>query len=59
MLLGVVVESFSYVTQQAGGSRSITREEMRSFKKIWAEFANHNTGYLEKRNFIPFFAVRT
>ncbi|KZS87691.1 hypothetical protein SISNIDRAFT_419270 [Sistotremastrum niveocremeum HHB9708] len=56
MFTGVVVESFSYVTQQAGGSRSITREEMRSFKKIWAEFANHNTGYLEKRNFIPFFA---
>jgi voltage-dependent calcium channel len=51
------VENFSYVFQVTGGSKSITREEMRSFKKVWAEFANQKTGYLERNHFVPFFAV--
>jgi hypothetical protein len=54
---GVVVENFSYVFQTTGGAKSITREEMRSFKKVWAEFANQKTGYLERSRFVPFFAV--
>ena len=41
-----------------GGSKEITREEMRSFKKVWAEFANAKTGYLERSRFVPFFSVR-
>lgn len=58
MFTGVVVENFSYVFQtSAGGAKSITREEMRNFKKVWAEFANPKTGYLERANFVPFFAV--
>jgi hypothetical protein len=57
--LGVVVESFSYVFQVTGGSKSISREEMRSFKKVWAEFANQKTGYLERSRFVPFFAVKS
>ena len=56
-IIGVVVESFSYVFQLVGGAKSITREEMRAFKKVWAEFANQRTGYLEKHQLIPFFAV--
>ncbi|KAG5336000.1 hypothetical protein C0989_012339 [Termitomyces sp. Mn162] len=53
---GVVVENFSYVFQtSAGGAKSITREQMRSFKKVWAEFANPKTGYLERHRFVPFF----
>ena len=56
---GVVVESFSYVFQLVGGAKSITREEMRAFKKVWAEFANPKTGYLERTNFVPFFGVRS
>ncbi|KAG6853798.1 hypothetical protein C0991_001248 [Blastosporella zonata] len=53
---GVVVENFSYVFQtSAGGAKSITREQMRSFKKVWAEFANPKTGYLERHKFVPFF----
>lgn len=56
---GVVVESFNYVFQMTGGSKEITREEMRSFKKVWAEFANPKTGYLERNRFVPFFAVGT
>ncbi|KAF8063493.1 Ion transport protein-domain-containing protein [Lyophyllum atratum] len=56
MFTGVVVENFSYVFQtSAGGAKSITREQMRSFKKVWAEFANPRTGYLERHRFVPFF----
>ncbi|KAH0580401.1 hypothetical protein H2248_001903 [Termitomyces sp. 'cryptogamus'] len=56
MFTGVVVENFSYVFQtSAGGAKSITREQMRSFKKVWAEFANPKTGYLERHRFVPFF----
>jgi voltage-dependent calcium channel len=53
---GVVVQSFSYVFQ-TGGAKSITRDEMRSFKKVWAEFANPKTQYLERSRFVPYFAV--
>ncbi|KAJ3847312.1 Ion transport protein-domain-containing protein [Lentinula lateritia] len=55
LFTGVVVDSFSYVFQASGGSRAITREEMRAFKKVWAEFANPQTGYLERSQFVPFF----
>jgi voltage-dependent calcium channel len=55
---GVVVENFSYVFQTStGGAKSITREQMRSFKKVWAEFANPQTGYLERPQFVRFFGV--
>ena len=53
----MVVESFYYVFQMSGGAKSITREEMRAFKKVWAEFANPKTGYLERQNFVRFFGV--
>lgn len=55
LFVGVVVESFYYVFQMSGGSKSITREEMRAFKKVWAEYANPKTGYLERHQFVPFF----
>ncbi|CAK5278246.1 unnamed protein product [Mycena citricolor] len=56
MFTGVVVENFSYVFQTSGGTKSITRAQMRAFKKVWAEFANPKTGYLERSQFVPFFA---
>ncbi|KAF9039224.1 high-affinity cell membrane calcium channel [Panaeolus papilionaceus] len=57
MFTGVVVENFSYVFQASGsGSKSISREQMRSFKKVWAEVANQKTGYLERHRFSAFFA---
>ena len=40
-----------------GGAKSITREEIRAFKKVWAELANPRTGYLERANFVRFFGV--
>ena len=51
---GVVVESFSFGFQLTGSTQSITREEMRAFKKVWAESANGNTGYLEKTRQVVF-----
>jgi Ca2+-binding EF-hand superfamily protein len=55
---GVVVENFSYVFQtSSGGSKAITREQMRALKKVWAELANTRTGYLERHQFVRFFAV--
>lgn len=54
---GVVVENFSYVFQTSGGSKAITRDQMRAFKKVWAEFANPKTGYLERSHFVAFFGV--
>lgn len=40
-----------------GGAKEITREEMRAFKKVWAEYANPKTGYLEREKFVKFFGV--
>lgn len=51
------MESFSYVFQMSDGAKSITREEMRAFKKVWAEFANPKTGNLERSRLVPFFGV--
>ena len=58
MHVGVVVENFSYVFQASGsGTRSISREQMRSFKKVWAQFSNPKTRYLERPRFAAFFSV--
>ncbi|KAF8882238.1 Ion transport protein-domain-containing protein [Infundibulicybe gibba] len=57
MFTGVVVENFSYVFQASGrGAKSITREQMRAFKKVWAECADSKTGYLERSEFVRFFS---
>ncbi|KAK6992776.1 hypothetical protein R3P38DRAFT_3429453 [Favolaschia claudopus] len=55
LFTGVVVENFSYVFQVSGGSKSITRAQTRSFKTVWAEFANPKTGLLQRSSFVPFF----
>lgn len=56
MFTGVVVENFSYVFQLTG-EMSITREEMRAFKKVWAEFDPDRTGYISRKSLVPFFSV--
>jgi len=37
------------------GPTSVTREEMRAFKKVWAEFDPGRTGYITRSKFVPFF----
>lgn len=54
--LGVVVENFSYIYQQRRNS-TLNREEMRSFKKVWAIFDPRSTGFLEHKKIVPFLAV--
>ncbi|ORY24315.1 high-affinity cell membrane calcium channel [Naematelia encephala] len=55
MFTGVVVESFAYVYQMPGGA-SLNREEMRAFKKVWAEFDTERTGYIKRKDFVKFFS---
>ena len=43
--------------QTTGGAKSVTREEMRAFKKVWAEFANPKTELLERAQLVPFLGV--
>jgi hypothetical protein len=56
MFTGVVVENFSYVFQLTG-EMSISREEMRVFKKVWAEFDPDRKGFISRRSLVPFFSV--
>ncbi|KAK4687032.1 voltage-dependent calcium channel, partial [Tremellales sp. Uapishka_1] len=55
MFTGVVVESFAYVYQMPGGT-SLNREEIRAFKKVWAEFDVERTGYIKRKDFVRFFS---
>ncbi|KAF9447122.1 hypothetical protein P691DRAFT_761034 [Macrolepiota fuliginosa MF-IS2] len=56
MFTGAVAENFSHVFQASNsGAKSISREQMRAFKKLWAEYTNRK-GYLERHSFGPFFS---
>lgn len=56
VLVGVVVASFSYV-YSLHGSKTLSRDEMRAFKKAWASCDTDRRGYLHRGNFIQFLAV--
>ncbi|WRT67795.1 uncharacterized protein IL334_004769 [Kwoniella shivajii] len=58
MFTGVVVESFAYVYQMPGRS-SLNREEMRAFKRLWADFDIQRTGYIKRKDFVRFFSRLT
>lgn len=51
-----MVENFSYVFQ-TDGATSLDREQMRSFKKNWANFDIHRTGFIGTKDIVPFLAV--
>lgn len=51
------MENFSYVFQLAGGAKAVDREQMRAFKKVWAEFADQQTGRLKRGKLSPFLNV--
>jgi Ca2+-binding EF-hand superfamily protein len=57
LILGAVIENFSYVFQAYGKVTNIDREQMRSFKKIWAEFDAERTGYLQRKDIVRFFGA--
>jgi len=54
MFTGTVVENFSYIFQ-VGGKMSLSRAQLRAFKKAWAHFDPDRTGYITRDKFIPFF----
>lgn len=72
MFTGVVVESFAYVYQMPGGA-SLDRDQMSeqsmsvtagcsaehegAFKRVWSEFDIRRSGYLRRKDLVPFFAV--
>ncbi|PWN44200.1 hypothetical protein IE81DRAFT_340250 [Ceraceosorus guamensis] len=53
MFTGTVVENFSYVFQ-LGGKPTLSREQMRAFKKTWAAFDPERKGYLQPARIVPF-----
>ncbi|GAA6064276.1 hypothetical protein JCM10212_000978 [Sporobolomyces blumeae] len=57
LVLGAVIENFSFVFQDYGKVTSVNRGQMRSFKKLWTEFDPERTGYLAKAD-IPKFLSR-
>lgn len=54
-----VVENFSFVFQVYGRVKSLNREQLRSFKKVWAEFDTERSGYLPRRDLVRFLGVST
>ncbi|CAD6887851.1 unnamed protein product [Tilletia laevis] len=54
MFTGTVVENFSYIFQ-VGGKMSLSRAQIRGFKKAWAQFDPDRTGYVTRDKFVPFF----
>ncbi|GAA5821176.1 hypothetical protein JCM11251_004500 [Rhodosporidiobolus azoricus] len=50
LLLGAVIENFSFAFQAYGKVTSISRGQMRSFKKLWAHFDPEQTGYLQPKD---------
>ncbi|KAF9313622.1 calcium channel protein [Podila horticola] len=54
MFIVVVMHNFSYVYQIAPGFSLITREEIRGFKRAWAEVDTHHTGYIQEKDLALF-----
>ncbi|KAF8927182.1 calcium channel protein [Dissophora ornata] len=54
MFIVVVMHNFSYVYQIAPGFSLINREEIRGFKRIWAEIDTGRTGYIEEKDLTRF-----
>lgn len=57
MFIVVVMHNFSYVYQIAPGFSLITREEIRGFKRSWAEVDRHHTGYIQEKDLALFLMV--
>ncbi|KAK4699999.1 hypothetical protein P7C70_g6253, partial [Phenoliferia sp. Uapishka_3] len=56
LILGAVVENFSYVFQIYGKVRSINREQMRGYKRVWQRFDPERTEFMPRRRIVPFLA---
>ncbi|KDE08247.1 hypothetical protein MVLG_01513 [Microbotryum lychnidis-dioicae p1A1 Lamole] len=54
LILGTVIENFSHVYQSWGNVNYPNREEMRGFKKAWGEIDTERTGFIRRREIVPF-----
>ncbi|GAA5981675.1 hypothetical protein JCM10908_004562 [Rhodotorula pacifica] len=50
LVLGAVVEGFSFAFQDYGKVTRIRRSDMRDFKRVWASFDADRTGYIQRRD---------
>lgn len=56
MFIVVVIDNFSYVYQIAGKSSLVSRDEMRKFKRVWAQVDTKQGGYIQRKDFSKFFS---
>ncbi|KAF9565316.1 calcium channel protein [Mortierella alpina] len=49
MFIAVIISNFSFAYQQDSLTTLITREDLRNFKVIWAEFDPRGTGYFDPK----------
>ncbi|KAM0754891.1 hypothetical protein T439DRAFT_283840 [Meredithblackwellia eburnea MCA 4105] len=54
LILGAVIENFSFVFQIYGKVQTINREQMRGYKKVWQQFDPNRTGYMKKKDIVSF-----
>ncbi|KAL8283193.1 hypothetical protein RQP46_005971 [Phenoliferia psychrophenolica] len=59
LILGAVVENFSYVFQIYGKVQTINREQMRGYKRVWQQFDPDRTGFMQKKDIVPFLGQLT
>ncbi|KAI8331328.1 Ion transport protein-domain-containing protein [Chlamydoabsidia padenii] len=54
VFVAVVSDNFSYVYQVAANFSLINRDEIRKYKKCWAEFDIERTGYIKDQDYMSF-----
>lgn len=59
MFIVVVMHNFSYVYQIAPGFSLINRDEIRAYKRVWAEVDRDRTGYIQEKDLAKFLMVRS
>lgn len=58
LILGVVVESFSFVYREHGAVTRVSRGQLRAYKSVWASVDPERTGFLQPRDVGLFLHVR-
>ncbi|KAG0229344.1 calcium channel protein [Actinomortierella wolfii] len=54
MFIVVVMHNFSYVYQIAPGFSLVTRDQIRQYKRAWAEVDVDQTGYIQEKDLVRF-----
>ncbi|KAI9303230.1 Ion transport protein-domain-containing protein [Cunninghamella echinulata] len=54
VFVAVVANNFSYVYQVAANFTGVNRDEIRKYKKYWAEFDEERTGFITSKDYMSF-----